>query len=458
MTYVAPNSLQARDIASLVHPQTNLVQHLEQGPTVIERGQGIYIWDDSGQQFLDAAAGLWCASLGYASERLAKVAYEQMRKLGYYHLYRGTSNAPGIELAEKLLSIAPVKMSKVLFQCSGSEANDTAIKLVWYYHAAIGKPAKRKIIGRHMGYHGSTSAAISASGKPDMHADFGLPFPDFRHTEYPHYYRRHNDGESEEQFATRMADALEALILAEGPDTVGGFIAEPVMGAGGGLTPPRSYWAKMQAVLRKYDVLFIADEVICGFGRTGNMWGSITYDLKPDMISCAKALSAGMQPISALLVNERVFAAMLDESRKLGNFAHGFTYAGHPVTTAVALETLRIYDEMDMVPHVQRVGAYMQQVLGRFASHPIVGDIRGVGLLTGIEMMADKATRTPFAPAGKAGAVADRHARANGLITRFVGDRIAFSPPLIITEPEVDELAARLQKTLDATWAELRPN
>jgi 4-aminobutyrate--pyruvate transaminase len=458
MTYVAPNSIQARDIASLVHPQTNLLQHLTQGPQVIERGQGIYIWDDSGTQFLDAAAGLWCASLGYASERLAKVAYEQMRKLGYYHLYRGTSNEPGIELAEKLLSIAPVKMSKVLFQCSGSEANDTAIKLVWYYHAAIGKPAKRKIIGRHMGYHGSTSASISASGKPDMHADFGLPFPDFRHTEYPHYYRRHNDGESEEQFATRLADALEQLILTEGPDTVGGFIAEPVMGAGGGLTPPRSYWAKMQAVLRKYDVLFIADEVICGFGRTGNMWGSVTYDLKPDMISCAKALSAGMQPISALMVNDKVFAAMLDESKKLGNFAHGFTYAGHPVTTAVALETLRIYDEMDMVPHVQRVGTYMQKVLGRFAGHPLIGDVRGVGLLTGMEMMADKATRTPFTPPGKAGAVADRHARANGLITRFVGDRIAFSPPLIITETEVDELAARLQKTLDATWAELRAN
>jgi 4-aminobutyrate--pyruvate transaminase len=458
MTYLAPNSIQARDIASLVHPQTNLARHLQEGPTVIERGQGIYVWDDSGQQYLDAAAGLWCASLGYASERLAKVAYEQMRKLGYYHLYRGTTNEPGVELAEKLLSIAPVKMSKVLFQCSGSEANDTAIKLVWYYHAAIGKPAKRKIIGRHMGYHGSTSASISASGKPDMHADFGLPFPDFRHTEYPHYYRRHQDGESEEQFATRMADALEALILAEGPDTVGGFIAEPVMGAGGGLTPPRSYWEKMQAVLRKYEVLFIADEVICGFGRTGNMWGSVTYDLRPDMISCAKALSAGMQPISALMVNEKVFAAMVDESKKLGNFAHGFTYAGHPVTTAVALETLRIYEEMGMVAHVQRVGAYMQQVLGRFAGHPIVGDVRGVGLLTGIEMMEDKATRAPFDPARKAGSVADRHARANGLITRFIGDRIAFSPPLIITEPEVDDMAERLGRTLDATWAELRAN
>jgi 4-aminobutyrate--pyruvate transaminase len=458
MTYVAPNSIQARDIASIVHPQTNLVQHLEEGPVVISRGQGIYVWDDSGQKFLDGAAGLWCASLGYASERLARVAYEQMKKLGYAHLYRHTTNEPGVDLAEKLLQIAPVPMSKVLFQCSGSEANDTAIKLVWYYHAAIGKPNKRKIIGRKMGYHGSTSAAISASGKPDMHADFGLPFPDFRHTEYPHYYRLRNVGESEEQFATRMADALEAMIIEEGPETVGGFIGEPVMGAGGGLVPPRTYWEKMQAVLRKYDVLFIADEVICGFGRTGNMWGSITYDLQPDMITSAKALSAAMQPISALLINERVFQAMLDESRKLGSFSHGFTYAGHPVTTAVAMETLRIYEEMDMIGHVQRVGPYMQQVLGRFADHPLIGDVRGVGLMTGMEMMADKATGKAFDPTLGVGRIADKHARNNGLITRFIGDRVAFSPPLIITEEEVDKMAALLQRTLDDTWAEVRTN
>ncbi len=460
MTHIAANSVHARDVASLVHPQTNLVRHLEQGPHLIERGEGIYVYDDSGTRFLDAAAGLWCASLGYANERLAKVAYDQMRKLGYYHLYRHTSNEPGVDLAEKLLAIAPParggRMSKVLFQCSGSEANDTAIKLVWYYHAAIGKPAKRKIIGRKMGYHGSTSASISASGKADMHADFGLPFPEFRHTEYPHYYREHRDGETEEQFATRMADALEAMIQEEGPDTVGGFIAEPVMGAGGGLVPPRTYWDKMQAVLRRYDVLFIADEVICGFGRTGTMWGSQTYALEPDMISCAKALSAGMQPISATLVNERVFAAMLDESRKLGNFAHGFTYAGHPVTTAVAMEVLRIYDEMRMVDHVQRVGPYMQSALATFADHPLIGDVRGVGLLTGLEMVQDKASRTPFDPARKLGMTVDAHARKHGLITRFIGDRIAFSPPLIITEAEVDDMAVRLRRALDDTWSELR--
>jgi 4-aminobutyrate--pyruvate transaminase len=456
MTYVAPNSVHARDIASIVHPQTNLVRHLEQGPMVVERGQGCYVYDDHGTCFLDAAAGLWCASLGYASERLACVAYEQMRKLGYYHLYRGTTNETGVDLAEKLLQIAPVPMSKVLFQCSGSEANDTAIKLVWYYHSAIGKPEKRTIIGRRMAYHGSTSAAISASGKADMHADFGLPFPGFVHTEYPHYYRFHRDGETEEQFATRMAEGLEALILREGPETCGAFIAEPVMGAGGGLTPPRSYWAKVQAVLCKYDILFIADEVICGFGRTGNMWGSQTYELRPDMISCAKALSGGMQPISALLINQRVFEAMLDESRKLGNFAHGFTYAGHPVTTAVAMETLRIYDEMDMIGHVQRVGPYMQQVLAKFADHPLVGEVRGVGLLTGMEMIADKATRAPFDPARNVGATIDKHARARGLITRFIGDRIALSPPLVVTEAEIDDIAARLSGALDDARGELR--
>jgi len=456
LTYAAPNSIQARDVATIIHPQTDLVLHQTRGPTVITRGEGVYVYDDEGRGFLDAAAGLWCASLGYASERLARVAYEQMRKLGYYHLYRHTTTEPGVELAEALLKIAPAPMSKVLFQCSGSEANDTAFKLVWYYHAAIGKPEKRKIIARKMAYHGSTSASISASGKPDMHADFGLPFSEFKHTEFPHYYRFHQDGESEEQFASRMAEALEQLILAEGPETVGAFIAEPVMGAGGGLTPPRTYWEKMQAVIRKYDLLFIADEVICGFGRTGEMWGSTTYALQPDMISCAKALSAGMQPISALMVNERVFQAMLDQSRKLGSFAHGFTYAGHPVASAVALETLRIYEEMDLIGHLRRVGPLMAQVMDGFTDHPLVGEVRGTGLLWGLELVADKATRRPFDPAVKLGGMVDRHARRHGLIGRYIGDRVVLSPPLVITEAEVEEIGTRLRAALDDSLAELK--
>ena len=228
------------------------------------------------------------------------------------------------------------------------------------------------------------------------------------------------------------------------------------MGAGGGIVPPRTYWEKMQAVIRKYDMLFIADEVICGFGRTGNMWGSQTFDLKPDMISCAKALSAGMQPISALMVNQRIFDAMLDESRKLGNFAHGFTYAGHPVTTAVAMETLKIYEEMDMLGHVQRVGPYLQQAAASLADHPMVGDVRGVGMIAALEMVADKATRAPFDPALKVGATVDSLAREHGLIARFIGDRVAFSPPLIITEAEIDEVMVRLRRALDDTWARVR--
>ena len=457
MTELLPNSPAARDVAYHVHPQTNLRKLREEGPLVITRGKGCRIFDDAGKDYIEAAAGLWCAALGFsASERLARVAYDQMKALAYYHTFRQTSHPAAIDLAEKLLSIAPKGMSKAIFQCSGSEANDTAIKLIWYYHHATGNPQKMKIIGRKNGYHGNTIAAVSVSGRPDMHADFGLPLPMMRHTEFPHYYRFHEEGESEEQFATRMADALEKLILAEGPETVGGFFAEPVMGAGGGIVPPKTYFEKIQRVLRKYDVLFVADEVICGFGRTGNWWGSQTYGIEPDMISCAKALSAAFQPISALMISERVYQAMLTESDKRGTFAHGYTHAGHPVSSAVALETLRIYEEMDLVGHVRRVGAYFLSELGKFAEHPLIGDVSGVGLLCGLEFVADKAARSPYAPAGRVGQILDRHARNRGLILRVIGDRAVFTPPLIIDEAEVDEMIRRFRGALDDTWGELR--
>jgi 4-aminobutyrate---pyruvate transaminase len=454
MTFM-PNSPEARDIASYIHPQTNPRMHQENGPTIIAKGDGIWIEDNEGKRSLDAAAGLWCASLGFAAnERLAKVAYDQMRKLGYYQTYRGNSNDPTIGLAEKLLQLAPVPMSKVLLQCSGSEANDTAIKLIWYYHHAIGRPEKKKIIGRMAGYHGNTVAAASLSGKPDMHADFGIPLPMMRHTEFPHWYRNHVEGESEEAFATRMADALEKLIHEEGPETIAAFFAEPVMGAGGAVVPPKTYFQKIQAVLQKYDVLFVADEVICGFGRTGNWWGSQTYDLKPDMISCAKALSAAFQPISALLVNEKIYQAMLIEGDKQGTFAHGFTYSGHPVATAVALETLNIYEEMNIIGHVQTVGPRLIAGLHGLADHPIVGHADGVGLIAGLELVADKATRRLFSNEVKIGEIADRMARKHGLILRAIGNRLALSPPLIITRSEIDELLLRLRRTLDDTAAE----
>jgi 4-aminobutyrate---pyruvate transaminase len=449
MTFM-PNSPEARDIASYIHPQTNPRAHREAGPTIIAKGDGIWVEDSEGNRILDASAGLWCAALGFAAnERLARVAYEQMRKLGYYQTYRGHSNDPTIDLTEKLLKLAPVPMSKVLLQCSGSEANDTAIKLIWYYHHAIGKPEKKKIIGRMSGYHGNTVAAASLSGKPDMHADFGIPLPMMRHTEFPHWYRNRLEGESEEAFATRMAEALETLILAEGPETVAAFFAEPVMGAGGAIVPPRTYFRKIQEVLRRYDVLFVADEVICGFGRTGNWWGSQTFDLRPDMLSCAKALSAAFQPISALLINERIYQAMLVAGDKQGSFAHGYTYSGHPVAAAVALEALRIYEETNIVDHVQSVGPRLIAGLRTLTDHPLVGHADGVGLIAGLELVTDKASRRLFPAEARISSVIDQCARKNGLVVRVIGNRIALSPPLIITAAEVDELLLRLRRTLD---------
>jgi 4-aminobutyrate--pyruvate transaminase len=444
-----PNSIEARDVASLVHMQTNLRRHQQEGPLVIARGEGCRVFDESGRDYLESVAGLWCASLGFGSERLAKVAYEQMRRLGYYHLYRHRSTEPAIELAEELLKIAPVPMARVVFQCSGSEANDTAIKLAWYYWNAVGEPQRSKIIARKMAYHGNTCAAVSLSGKPDMHAGFGLPLAPFKHTEFPHYYRSHEPGESELAFSSRMADALEALILAEGPDTIAAFFAEPVMGAGGAILPPQGYFEKVQEVLRRYDILFVADEVICGFARTGEMWGSQTYGIRPDMVTSAKALSAAMQPISAVLINERIHEAMLAQSDKFGNFAHGFTYAGHPVAAAVALEVQRIYAEIDIVGRAKRLGPLLQATLGALRSHPLVGDVQGTGLILGMELMRDSAKRIPFDSALKVGGRVDEAAKRHGLILRVVGDRLVFAPPLIIEPAEVEEIGARLKRALD---------
>jgi 4-aminobutyrate--pyruvate transaminase len=448
VTYI-PNSIEARDVASLVHMQTNLRKHQQEGPLVIKRGEGCRVFDNCGRDYIEGVAGLWCASLGFNSERLAKVAYEQMRRLGYYHLYRHRSTESAIELAEELLKIAPVPMARVVFQCSGSEANDTAIKLAWYYWDAVGKPQRTKIIARQMAYHGNTCAAVSLSGKPDMHAGFGLPFTNFKHTEFPHYYRRHEPGETETEFSTRMANELERLIEEEGPDTIAAFFAEPVMGAGGGILPPLGYFEKIQEVLRKYDILFIADEVICGFARTGEMWGCQTFGIRPDMLTSAKALSAAMQPISAVLINKRIHEAMLAQSDKFGNFAHGFTYAGHPVAAAVALEVQKIYAEMDIVARCKRIGPVLQSALGELKTHPLVGDVRGVGLIVGMELMQDCNRRIPFDSALKVGPRVDAAATRHGLILRVVGDRLVLAPPLIIEVDEINEIGRRLRRALD---------
>lgn len=447
------NSLSARDVASVVHPQTNLKQHLEDGPVIVDHASGIWVHDDDGNALLDGVSGLWCASLGFAPERLAKAAYDQMRKLSYAHLYRHNSHEPAIELAEKLLSIAPPSMSKVHFQSTGSEANDVAIKLIWYYHNALGKPEKRKIISRHSAYHGSSVSAASLTGKPDMHAQFNLPLDGFLHVECPHYFLNAQKGESEEDYATRLANDLDAFIQKQGPETVAGFFAEPVIGSSGAILPPRTYFQKVQGVLKKYDILFVADEVITGFGRTGKMWGSETFGIEPDLMSCAKALSSGALPISALMIGDKVYQAMLSQSEQVGNFAHGHTYAGHPACAAVALETLKIYEEMDLIAHIGRLSSSFSEMLRGISDHPLVGDLDLTGLLAGIELVKNKETGEAFPAEENMGVQVADASQRHGLLHRYAGNRIALAPAYIISEDEIGEIGVRLRKSLDEVHA-----
>jgi 4-aminobutyrate---pyruvate transaminase len=452
------NSAAARDIATVLHPYTDLQAHQEVGPVVIARGKGVRVWDDAGKEYIESVAGLWCASLGFDNERLVQAAVAQMRKLPFYHGFTAKSHEPMIDLAEMLLARAPVPMSKVFFANSGSEANDSAIKMVWYFNNALGRTQKKKIIGRLKGYHGITIGSASLTGLPANHRSFDVPLPGFVHTMAPHHYHGANPGESEEDFATRCAEELDKLIVAEGPDTVAAMWAEPVMGAGGVIVPPRGYFPKVQAVLKKHDVLLVADEVICGFWRTGNYWGCQTLDVQPDILTCAKALSSSYLPISAVMVNDRVFAGLCKESHEIGTFGHGFTYSGHPVPAAVAIETLKIYDEMDIGTHVRAVGGHMQRELRRrFADHPFVGEVRGVGLIAAMELVADKDTHKNFDPKVKVGPRLTRLMEEHGVIGRtVVNDTLCFSPPLIITEAEIDEMLTRTGKALDELTVQLR--
>jgi 4-aminobutyrate---pyruvate transaminase len=445
-----------RDIATTIHPYTNLKLHEATGPMVITGGDGVFVRDEKGKTYLEAMAGLWCASLGFSEGRLAEAAYRQMQKLPFYHTFLHKATDVGIELAEKLLSIAPTPMSKVFFVNSGSEANDTAIKLVWYYNNALGRTKKKKIISRLKSYHGVTVAAASLTGLPNIHRGFDLPIAGILHVECPHYYRYGLSDETEEAFATRMANSLEQRILSEDPETVAAFIAEPVMGAGGVILPPLTYWEKIQAVLKRYDVMLIADEVICGFGRTGDWWGTTTFALMPDIITCAKALSSGYLPIGAVMVSQPIYDALADESDKVGVFSHGFTSSGHPVPSAVALETLKIYEERDILSHVRKVAPRMQNGLRRFASRPLVGELRGIGLIGAIELVADQSTKYPFDPAQGIGAFLVKRGHHHGIILRAMGDAIAFCPPLIITESEIDLMLDRFALALDDTLGMVR--
>ena len=446
------------DIAHHLHPYTQLRQLERDGPLVIVRGDGVHVIDEHGKRYIEGMAGLWCAGLGFSESRLADAAARQMKVLPYYHTFTGKVPGPVTELVEAMTRRwAPIPNARVLFANSGSESNDTAFKLARYYNNARGKPNKKKIIARVKGYHGVTAAAASMSGIPMMHVHFDLPLPGIVRVGCPHHYQFAEAGESEAAFVERLARELEETIQREGADTIAAFIAEPVMGAGGVVIPPAGYFERVQAILKRHDVLFIADEVITGFGRLGHQFGSHAFDLKPDLVTVAKQITSAYVPLSALYVSDAVYQVVADASAEVGSFGHGYTYSGHPLGCAVALEALRIYDSDDIVGHVRRVAPRFQQRLERFKGHELVGHVRSMGLIGAIELAENPAQRKPFDPARAVGPYLIRRAQEHGLITRSLsGDVIAFSPPLIISEAEIDAMFDRVERALADTLAWVR--
>lgn len=435
------NSQEARDIAYHLHSYTNAARHMEVGPLVIERGEGAYVFDNNGKRYFEAMAGLWSVGVGFSEQRLVDAATRQMQALPFYHSFTHKSHGPVIDLAEKLISIAPVPMSKVYFTNSGSEANDTVLKLLWYRSNALGQPQRKKIISRMRGYHGVTIASASLTGLPNNHRSFDLPIDNVLHTMAPHFGSEGNEGESEEDFATRCADELEAMIQREGPDTIAAFIGEPVMGAGGVIIPPRTYWEKIQAVLKRHEILLIADEVICAFGRTGKMFACETYGIEPDVLVMSKQITSSYFPLSAFMINERVFEPIMQESDKIGVLGHGFTASGHPVGAAVALENLAIIEERGLVQNAAETGAYMQERLNAFADHPLVAETRGIGLIGALELKPGEAV-------GQRGAQMNQIMQDKGVISRNMGDSIGFCPPLIVSRADIDELFGVVKESL----------
>ncbi len=440
-----PNSIEARDQRSVIHGLTNLKSHLERGPLVIESGRGVWVKDIHGKEYIEGMSGLWCVSLGYGQKRLVAAAAKQMEKLAYYHLTNHRGHVPVVELAEKLLAIAPVPMSHVWFANSGSEANDCAARIAWYYWNAVGKPEKRKFIAHRQAYHGNTIASASLSGVGYAHRRFNLPLDGFLHVACPDYFGGALPGEGEEEFARRLVGDLEVFILQEGPKTIAAFFTEPILAAGGVIVPPAGYFDGVQALLKKYDILLVCDEVVTAFGRTGAMFGSTTMGLRPDLLVCAKGLSSAYVPISALLVGERIFEAMVRQSDEVGVFGLTMTYSGHPVAVAVALEAIAIYEEEDIPGRVRRLeDALIGGLKRRLGDHPFVGEIRGRGLLAGVQLVRSKSPRAFFPPELGAGRQWAEAAERHGLIVRAIGDTIAICPPLVIDESEIGALIDRL--------------
>ena len=439
-----------RDVDSeyVLHPYTDARAHQEFGGVTIVKGQGIYVYDEQGKEYIEGLSGLWNVALGYGESRLVEVAARQLAELPYYHTFSHKANRPSALLAEKLVSIAPDELRHVFFANSGSEANDSAIKMIWFYNNAAGRPEKKKIIGREKGYHGITIGAGSLTGIERNHKGFDLPIARFLHTACPHYYRYGEVFESEEEFASRLAGELEELILREGPDTVAAFFGEPVMGAGGVIVPPRTYWEKVQQVCEKYDVLLVADEVITGFGRTGEMFGCDRFGIRPDIMVVSKQITSAYMPLSAVMIKDEIFSVIASESARLGTFGHGFTTSGHPVSAAVGLENISIIENEKLVERARGAAEVLAAELGAMKSSPIVGEVRQVGLLAGVELVRDKETKEPFGKPGRAGSDFADYAEQVGLIVRSIGDTVALCPPLIIRDDEIKELARRFGEAL----------
>jgi len=453
MTNKNPQTLEWQQLSNDHHlaPFSDFKQLKEVGPRIITHAKGVYLWDSEGHKILDGMAGLWCVAIGYGRDELAEAASKQMRELPYYNLFFMTAHPPVLELSKAIAEIAPEGMNHVFFTGSGSEGNDTMLRMVRHYWAIKGQPNKKTIISRKNGYHGATVAGASLGGMTYMHEQGDLPIPGITHIPQPYWFGEGGDM-SPEEFGIWAANQLEEKILELGVDTVGAFIAEPIQGAGGVIVPPATYWPRIKEILAKYDILFVADEVICGFGRTGEWFGSDFYDLKPDMMTIAKGLTSGYIPMGGLIVRDEV-VAVLNEG---GDFNHGFTYSGHPVAAAVALENIRILREEKIVEKVHAETApYLQKRLRELNDHPLVGEVRGVGMLGAIELVQDKATRKRYEGRG-VGMICRQFCFDNGLIMRAVGDTMIISPPLVISKDEIDELVTKARKCLDLTLETLQ--
>lgn len=444
--------LQALDAAHHMHPFTANGGLAQKGVRVITRANGVTLTDSEGHEILDAMAGLWCVNIGYGREELAEVAARQMRELPYYNTFFQTTHVPAIALAAKIAELAPGDLNNVFFAGSGSEANDTNIRMVRHYWAMKGKPTKSIIISRKNAYHGSSVGSGSLGGMSAMHAQGGLPIPDIHHIDQPHWWAEGGDT-SPDDFGLQRAQELEKAILELGEDRVAAFIAEPVQGAGGVIVPPATYWPEIQRICDKYEILLIADEVICGFGRTGNWFGSETMGIRPDIMTIAKGLSSGYAPIGGSIVSDEVAGVIAQDE-----FNHGYTYSGHPVTAAVALENLRILEEENVLDHVRNVAApYLKEKWEALTDHPLVGEAKIVGMMGSIALTPNKETRAAFdSDAGTVGFICRERCFANNLVMRHVGDRMIISPPLVITPEEIDTLIARATKSLDECYAELQ--